>query len=51
MASFTVNIPEPLKKKMEEHPEINWPEYLRQKFEIRIRQLKKFDELVNKGAI
>ena len=51
MASFTVNIPETLKSRMEKHPEINWPEYIKKKFEERIRQLEKFDELVAEGAI
>ncbi|MBI4016380.1 MAG: hypothetical protein HY363_01670 [Candidatus Aenigmarchaeota archaeon] len=45
MATFTVSIPDDLKKKMGEHPEINWAEYLRQKFEVRAKEFKKFEEL------
>ena len=45
MVTFTVSIPEELKKKIEEHPEINWAEYLKKRFEMRLRELKKFEEL------
>ena len=51
METFTVSIPEDLKKKIDEHPEINWAEYLKKKFEMRIRELKKFEELKNSGKI
>jgi hypothetical protein len=51
MASFTVHIPDDLKKKMGEHPEINWSEYIKQRFEMRINQLEKFEQLVSEGKI
>ncbi len=51
MATFTVSIPEDLKKKLDAHPEINWPEYLKKRFEIRIKELKKFEELKNSGKL
>lgn len=51
MATFTVSISEELKKKIDEHPEINWAEYLKMRFEKRIRELKKFEELKNSGRI
>ena len=51
MATFTVSIPEELKKKIDEHPEINWAEYLKQRFEILIKQFKKFEKLKNMGKI
>jgi hypothetical protein len=51
MPTFTVSIPEDIKKKMDEHPEINWAEYLKKRFEIRIKELRKFEELKNSGAI
>jgi hypothetical protein len=51
MASFTVSIPDELKRELDEHPEINWPEYLRGRFEIKVRQLRKFEELVNRGEL
>lgn len=47
MATFTVSISEELKKKIEEHPEVNWAEYLKQKFIERIKELRKFEELKN----
>ncbi len=49
MTTFTVSIPEELKKKIEEHPEINWAEYLKKRFEARIKELKKFEELKSSG--
>ena len=51
MGTFTVSIPEELKKKMDEHPEINWAEYLKKRFEVRIKELKKFEELKNSGKL
>ncbi|MEK6850314.1 MAG: hypothetical protein AABX85_01940 [Nanoarchaeota archaeon] len=51
MATFTISIPEELKKKIDEHPEINWAEYLKQRFIIRIMELKKFEEIKNSGRI
>ena len=47
MATFTVSITEELKKKAERYSDINWPEYLKKRFEIRIEELKKFKELKN----
>lgn len=51
MATFTVSIPEELKREMNEHPEINWAEYLKKRFEIRLKEFKKFEELKNLGKI
>jgi len=51
MATFTVSISEELKKKIDDHPEINWAGYLRKRFESIAKQLKKFEELKNKGEI
>ena len=51
MATFTISIPEDLKKKIDAHPEINWAEYLKKRFEQRIRELAKFEELKNSGRI
>lgn len=51
MVTFTISIPEDLKKKIDAHPEINWAEYLKKRFEQRIRELNKFEELKNSGKI
>lgn len=51
MVTFTVSIPEELKKKLDEHPDINWAEYLKKRFEQRIKELVKFEELRNSGRI
>ena len=51
MATFTISISEELKRKIDEHPEINWAEYLKQRFEIITKQFKKFQELKIRGEI
>jgi len=51
METFTVSIPEELKKKIDAHPEINWAEYLKKKFELRIIELRKFEQLKNSRRI
>ena len=51
MATFTISIPKELKKRIDEHPEINWAEYLKKRFEIRIKELIKFEELKSSGKI
>ncbi|MEK6826620.1 MAG: hypothetical protein AABX90_03250 [Nanoarchaeota archaeon] len=51
MVTFTISISEELKRKIDEHPEINWAEYLKQRFEIIAKQFKKFQELRIKGEI
>ena len=51
MVTFTISIPDDLKKKIEGHPEINWAEFIKQKFEQRIKEFKKFEELKNIGKI
>ncbi|MDO8516655.1 MAG: hypothetical protein Q7S33_00875 [Nanoarchaeota archaeon] len=38
-----------MKKKTEEYPEVNWAEYLKKRFEMRIEELAKFEELKNSG--
>ncbi|MEK6807814.1 MAG: hypothetical protein AABX75_02175 [Nanoarchaeota archaeon] len=47
MPTFTVSIPAELKEKIDRHPEINWPEYLKQRFEIKINELRKFERSKN----
>ncbi len=51
MATFTISIPEDLKKKMDEHAEINWAEYLKKRFELKIKEFRKFEELKNSGRL
>lgn len=51
MATFTVSIPDDLKKKADQHPDVNWAEYLRQRFELRVNELKKFQELKFAGRL
>ena len=51
MATFTVSISEELKKKIDEHPEVNWTEYLKKRFEIRMKEFKKFEDLKNSGKV
>jgi len=51
MATFTISIPDELKKKLDKHPDINWAEYLKERFAIKLKQLRKFEELISKGEI
>ncbi len=51
MKTFTVSIPIELKKKLDEYSEINWAEYLKQRFELKVNELKRFEELKNSGKI
>lgn len=51
MATFTVSIPEELKKEIDRYPELHLAEYLKKKFEQKLKELKKFEELKNKGAV
>lgn len=51
MATFTVSIPDKLKKKIDEHSDIDWAEYIKKKFEIRIKELKKFESFKNSGKL
>ncbi len=51
MKTFTVSISDDLKKKLNLHPEINWAEYLKQRFEIRLKEFIKFEELRNAGKL
>lgn len=51
MTTFTISIPEDLKKKIDQHPDINWAEYLKQRLEVKIKEFKKFEELKNSGRI
>lgn len=51
MVTFTISIPEELKKRIDEHPEINWAEYLKKKFIERMIEFKKFEELKSRGKI
>ena len=51
MATFTVSIPEKLKKRLDEFPSINWPEYLKERFEVRIAEFRKFEQLKREGKL
>ena len=51
MATLTVSIPDELKKRLDKHPGINWSAYLKERFALKLKQLRKFEELVSKGVI
>ena len=51
MATFTVSIPEELKKRLDQHPEVNWAEYLKERFAVKVKQLRRFEEMVRMGEI
>jgi len=51
METFTISISKELKKEIDEHPDINWAEYLKKRFKVRLREFEKFEELKNRGKI
>ena len=51
METFTISVSDELKKDLKEHPEINWAEFIKKKFEEKIEELSKFEELKNSGKI
>ena len=51
MATVTLSIPDELKKKMDEFPEVKWSEVLREITIRKVKQLKKFVQMVERGEI
>ncbi len=51
MERITLFVPDELKKKLDKHPEINWVEVSRAGLKRKVEQLRKFEELVNRGVI
>jgi hypothetical protein len=51
MATFTVSIPMELKEEIEKYPEINLAEYLKKRFQDRLKELMKFEKLKNNGRL
>jgi hypothetical protein len=51
MERITLFVPDELKRKLDEHPDINWAEVARAGLKKRVEQLKKFEKLVSEGAI
>jgi hypothetical protein len=41
MATFTVSVSDEMKKKLDSHPEINWAEYLKQRFAVKVGEFNK----------
>ena len=51
MERITLYIPDELKEKLDKFPEVNWVEVSRAGLKRKVEQLKKFEELVNRGVI
>ena len=51
MANITVSVDDDLKKRMENHPEINWSEVTRQAIEEKIESLEVMDELTSESEL
>ncbi len=49
MPTLTLSISKELKKRMDEFPEINWPEVLKARLKKRAEALLKFEEMRKKG--
>ena len=51
MKTLTLSIPKELKEKLDEFPEINWPEVLRNRLRKRAEALLKFEEMRKRGEL
>ena len=51
MATITLSMPERFTKAKKEFPTINWNEVLKQGILKRLKELKKFEELKNRGEL
>jgi len=51
MTSLTLSVSEELRKKMEEHPEINWSEVARQAIILKITLLEKMDKILKNSKL
>lgn len=49
MPTLTISIPKKLKNKMDEHPEIDWSEVLKNRLEKRAEAILEFEEKRKKG--
>ena len=44
MPKITLSIPKEMKNKLNQYPELNWPEILRRGIKEKINKLKKFEQ-------
>jgi hypothetical protein len=51
MTSLTLSVSEELRKKMDEHPEINWSEVARQAIILKITLLEKMNKLLKNSKL
>lgn len=51
MVRITLFISDEFKEKLEKFPKVNWVEVAREGLKKKVEQLKKFEQLVNKGVI
>ena len=49
MPTLTVSIPQELKKKMDQYPEINWPEVIKTRLKNRAEALLAFEQKRQRG--
>jgi len=51
MAKLTLSVPKELKDRLDKMPEVNWSEVIRAGIEKKVKQLEKFEQLVNRGEL
>jgi hypothetical protein len=51
MANLTLAIPQSLRKKMKEHPEIRWSEVVRMEIQKKIEDLELMDRLTQRSRL
>ncbi len=51
MPTLTLSIPKELKEKMEQMPQVNWPEVIKSRLKIRAEKLLEFEEKRKRGEL
>ena len=51
MATITLSIPDELKRRMDALPEVKWSEIFRNIIIRKVEQLKKFEQMVERGEL
>ena len=48
MERMTLYVPDEFKKSLEKHPDINWPEVMKQGILKKLEKMEKFEKLMNR---
>ena len=51
MKRFTISVPKELKEELDDMPDINWPEVIKEGLKEKLAKLEKFKELESRGEL